>query len=73
MAKKGHPEEQILPALRQAEDGTGVADVCREHGISEAASYMWKKKYSGPGAERVARTAAAARGERPELLRFGGR
>ena len=35
-AKKGHSEEQILRALRQAEGGTRVADVCREHGISEA-------------------------------------
>ena len=47
MAKKGHSEEQILRALRQAESGTRVADVCREHGISEAAFYVWKKKYSG--------------------------
>ena len=47
MAKKGHTEEQILRALRQAESGTRVADVCREHGISEAAFYVWKKKYSG--------------------------
>ena len=47
MAKKGHSEEQILRALRQAQSGTRVADVCREHGISEAAFYVWKKKYSG--------------------------
>jgi putative transposase len=47
VAKKGHSEEQILRALRQAESGTRVADVCREHGISEAAFYVWKKKYSG--------------------------
>ena len=47
MAKKGHTEEQILRALRQAESGTRVADVCREHDISEAAFYVWKKKYSG--------------------------
>lgn len=43
MAKKGHSEEQILRALRQAEGGARVAEICREHGISEA----WKKKYSG--------------------------
>jgi putative transposase len=47
--KKGHSEEQILRALRQAEGGTRVADICREHGISEAAYYIWKKKYSGLG------------------------
>src|SRR5271155_4738010 len=49
VAKKGHSEEQILRALRQAEGGTRVADICREHGISEATYYIWKKKYSGLG------------------------
>jgi putative transposase len=49
VAKKGHTEEQILRALRQAEGGTRVADICREHGISEATFYIWKKKYSGLG------------------------
>lgn len=49
MAKKGHSEEQILRALRQAESGTRVADICREYGISQAAYYIWKKKYSGLG------------------------
>ena len=49
MAKKGHTEEQILRAMRQAEGGTRVADICREHGISEATFYIWKKKYSGLG------------------------
>lgn len=50
VAKKGHTEEQILRALRQAEGGTRVADICREHGISEATFYIWKKKYSAGGA-----------------------
>jgi putative transposase len=46
MNKKAHTEEQILRALRQAESGTRVADICREHGVSEATFYVWKKKYS---------------------------
>jgi putative transposase len=49
VAKKGHTEEQILRALRQAEGGSRVGDICREHGISEATFYIWKKKYSGLG------------------------
>ena len=24
-----------------------MADICREHGVSEATFYVWKKKYSG--------------------------
>lgn len=49
MPKKGHSEEQILRALRQAEAGTKVSDICREHRNSDATFYIWKKKYSGPG------------------------
>ena len=43
--EKGHLEEQILRALRQAESGIRVADTCREHGmISDATVYIGKKK-----------------------------
>jgi putative transposase len=40
-------KSRILRALRQAEGRVG--DICREHGISEATFYIWKKKYSGLG------------------------
>ena len=40
-------EAQIIYALRQAEGGTKVAEVCRKMGISEATFYNWKKKYGG--------------------------
>ena len=63
MSKKGHTEEQILRALRQAESGMKVADICREHGVSEATYYVWKKKYSGLGLEELREAAAIARGE----------
>ena len=53
VSKKGHTEEQILRALRQPESGTRVADICREHGVSEATYYVWKKKYSGLGLEEL--------------------
>jgi putative transposase len=49
MPKKGHSEEQILRALRQAESGTTVREICREHGISDATFYIWKKKYAALG------------------------
>jgi putative transposase len=35
--------------LHQAESGTTVREVCREHGISDATFYIWKKKYAGLG------------------------
>jgi len=47
MPRRGHTEEQILRALRQAESGTKISDICREHGISEATYYIWKKRYAG--------------------------
>jgi putative transposase len=47
MPRKGHSEEQIILALRQAEGGKKVADVCREMGVSPQAFYSWKRKYAG--------------------------
>jgi putative transposase len=40
-------EAQIAFVLRQAEEGTVVAEVCRKAGISEATFYNWRKKYAG--------------------------
>ena len=42
-------EAQIVFALRQAETGTEVPEVCRKLGNSEATFYDWKKKYGGLG------------------------
>jgi Transposase len=33
--------------LKQAEDGSAVAEVCRKAGISEATFYNWRKRYAG--------------------------
>jgi putative transposase len=49
MPRKGHTEEQILYALRQAEAGKKVADICREVGVSQQAFYSWKRRYAGLG------------------------
>lgn len=40
-------KEQILGILKQAASGTKTADVCRQHGISEATFYKWKAKHGG--------------------------
>jgi putative transposase len=48
-------EEQITFALRQAETGTRVGEVCRKMGISEATFYNWKKKYGGLGVAELRR------------------
>ena len=33
--------------IRQGEDGTPVAEICRKAGISQATYFNWKKKYAG--------------------------
>jgi putative transposase len=47
MKKSKFTESQIAFILRQAEEGTAVAEVCRKAGISEATFYNWRKKYGG--------------------------
>lgn len=47
MKKTRYTEEQIAFALKQAETGTRVEEVCRKIGISEATFYNWKSKYGG--------------------------
>jgi putative transposase len=47
MKKSRFSEQQIAFVLRQAEEGTPIAEVCRKAWISEASFYAWRKKYGG--------------------------
>ncbi len=47
MKKSRFTEAQIIAILKQHEAGRKVADLAREHGISEATMYTWKAKYGG--------------------------
>jgi putative transposase len=55
MKKSKFTESQIIFALRQAETGITVAEVCRKMGISEATYYNWKRKYGGLGTTELRR------------------
>ena len=55
MKRSKFTEQQIMFALKQAETGVAVAEVCRKMGISEATFYNWKKKYDGLGAVELRR------------------
>ena len=33
--------------IKQCDDGTPVAEICRKAGISQATYFNWKKKYAG--------------------------
>ena len=55
MKKSKFTEEQIAIALKQAELGTPVDQVCRKMGISDATFCNWRKKYGGLGPSEVRR------------------
>ena len=53
MKKGKFTEEQIAFALKQAEVGTSVEEVCRKMGISDATFYNWRKKYGASELRRL--------------------
>ncbi len=53
MPRKGHSDEKIVFALRQAEGGKKVGDVCREMGVSQQTFYAWKRRYAGVGVSEL--------------------
>ena len=55
MKKSKFTDEQIAFALRQAETGTKVEEICRKFGVSQATFYNWKKKYGGLGVGELRR------------------
>jgi hypothetical protein len=67
LGKEGRPlrkstsQVQIAFALRQAEGGTPVPEVCRKMGISESAFYQWKCE--GIGVTEIRRLRATRRRE----------
>jgi len=50
-----YTDSQILLILKQAEAGTPVPELCREHGMSNATFYKWRAKYSGMDASMMVR------------------
>lgn len=55
MKRSKFTESQIVFALRQADTGVKVEEVCRKMGVSEATFYNWKKKYGGVGINELRR------------------
>ena len=55
MKRSKFSEEQIVYALRQAESGTPIGDVCRQLGIAEQTFYAWKNKYAHLGVSELRR------------------
>ena len=55
MKRKRFSEEQIAFALRQAESGTTIEEICRKLGVSEPTFYRWRKVYAGMGVAEIRR------------------
>ena len=55
MKRSRYTNEQIAFALRQAESGMPVGEVCRKMGVSEQTFYRWKRKYVGMGVAELRR------------------
>lgn len=55
MPKKRFSDEQVAFALRQAEAGTSVGEICRKMGVAEATFYLCKKVYAGMGVSEIRR------------------
>lgn len=55
MKKSRFTESQIINILKQAEIGTPVPELCREHGMSSALFYRWRSKYGGMDASMMVR------------------
>jgi putative transposase len=55
MKKSRFSDSQIMDALKRAEAGIAVADICREFGISTAAFYKWRAKFGGMDTSMMSR------------------
>ena len=48
-----YSDAQIMGILKQAEAGTPVSELCREHGMSSASFYKWRAKFGGMDASLI--------------------
>lgn len=55
MKKTRFTETRIVSIIKQQEAGLPTAEICREHGISQATFYNWKAKYGGMEVREVRR------------------
>lgn len=46
MKKSRFTEEQVAAAVKQAESGVPVVEICRRLGVTEVTFYRWKKQFA---------------------------
>ena len=55
MKRSRFTDSQIMAVLKQAEVGTPVPNLCREHGVSSATFYKWRAKFGGMDVSMMAK------------------
>ena len=55
MRTSRYSDSQIMAILKQAEGGTPVPALCREHNISSATFYKWRARFGGMDVSLMAR------------------
>lgn len=58
MKKSKFSPNQIVKILSEYDSGKKAVEVCRDHGISQATLYNWKKRYGGMEAADLKRLKA---------------
>ena len=67
MKKSRFTDSQIIAVLKQAEAGTPVSELCREHGISSATFYKWRSKFGGMDASLMSQLKELQEGVHPRF------
>ena len=55
MKRSKFTESQIVKLLKENESGRSASDICREHGVSQATFYNWRKKFGGMDVRQLSR------------------
>jgi putative transposase len=55
MKKSKFTDSQVMEALKRAEAGLSVSEICRELSISSATFYKWRAKYGGMDTPMISR------------------
>ena len=54
MKKSRFTEQQVVRILAEGDQGEKtVTEICREHGISSATYYNWRRRFRGMGVDEV--------------------
>lgn len=53
--KSRFTEKEIVFAIKQAEAGVSIKELCRKYGVADGTFYPWRSKYGGLSASELQR------------------